>query len=111
MPAPRSNHPFLSFCRKLSTHQAPRPMRRTASHSSVCIPGDCHTPAIRSSVMDREHLNPAQCEVVDDLMQFGAERPTFRHQLRAELRDLLESSLAEIVRPPGIGERTWVNKA
>jgi hypothetical protein len=61
--------------------------------------------------MDRDQLNPAQCEVVDDLMQLGVERPTFRPQLRAELRDLLESSLADLVRPPGIGERTWVNKS
>jgi hypothetical protein len=44
-------------------------------------------------------------------MQFGVARPTFRPQLRAELRDLLESSLADLVRPPGVGDRTWVNKA
>ena len=61
--------------------------------------------------MDREQLNPAQSEVVDDLMQLGVERPTFRPQLRAELRELLESALADLVRPPGMGERTWVNKA
>ena len=60
--------------------------------------------------MQIDQLNPAQQEVVVDLMQLGADRPVFRPELRGELRDLLESSLADLIRPPGIAERTWVNK-
>src|SRR5690348_12945272 len=75
-------------------------MRRTASHSRVCIPGDCHTPAIRSSAMDRSHLSPAQRAVIEDLMDLGGERPTFRDDLADDLRATLESELEDLFETP-----------
>ena len=60
--------------------------------------------------MDRQRLSPAQLEVVDHLMALGGERPTFRRELRGELRALLETQIADLTRPPGIADTTRVNK-
>lgn len=60
--------------------------------------------------MERSALSPAQLEVVDDLMAWGQPRPSFRPGLRAELRELLETSVADLIRPPGTEGATWVSK-
>lgn len=60
--------------------------------------------------MDRDLLSPAQLEVVDDLMAAGQPRPTFHPELRSDLRQLVESSLADLMRPPGTEENRWITK-
>lgn len=50
--------------------------------------------------MDREHLSPAQRAVVEDLMDLGGDRPTFRADLAEDLRATLESELADLFETP-----------
>ena len=59
--------------------------------------------------MDRNLLTPAQVDVVDHLLAFGQERPTYADDLATRLLDLLEEGLASVFDRLGPMELT-VNK-